>query len=88
MSANCNKNLFPDTIIVSSRTLEALTPSIRDQTLARKYHSESGPVCRVYLCANRSANETGYCQDHVSPLRTGKAPYTEGSAPVVRKKAA
>lgn len=56
--------------------------------LARKYHSESGPVCRIYLCTARSADDTGYCQDHVSPLRTGKAPYTPGSAPVVRKKAA
>lgn len=43
------------------------------------------PFCRVYKCANRIADNTGYCVEHVSPLRTGRALYTAGSAPVVHK---
>lgn len=50
------------------------------------YHPPSGPICRVYKCEGRSANDTGYCSAHVSPLRTGKAPYTPGAHPVVTKR--
>lgn len=70
-------------VFVRSNAFDELRPSMRDVIRARNNHSESGPMCRVYLCQGRSANSTGYCPEHVSPLRTGKAPYTQGSTPVV-----
>lgn len=41
----------------------------------------TGYFCRVYKC-EKKAECDGYCLEHKSDLRTGKAPFTPGSAPV------
>lgn len=41
--------------------------------------------CRMYKCEKRIFDNTGYCEEHCSPLRPGLPTYYVGSAPIVHK---
>jgi hypothetical protein len=42
-------------------------------------------ICKIYLCGKKSVSGTSYCEDHTSPLRTGKPLFSEGAAPISQK---
>ena len=40
--------------------------------------------CKIYMCGKRAMSGSCYCQEHTSPLRTGKPVFSPESAPVIK----